>query len=106
MAVPISEIVRVKVSSSETLAIEQNQNGCCLTPNNLVPIGDDGYLIGFQNANKVGEYFGVTSDEYKQAEAYFSGYQGVNEVPDYIWFGRLIINTIRFYFIFCITYFT
>lgn len=91
MAVPISEIVRVKVSSSETLAIEQNQNGCCLTPNNLVPIGDDGYLIGFQNVNKVGEYFGVTSEEYKQAEAYFSGYQGVNEVPDYIWFGRLIM---------------
>jgi hypothetical protein len=92
MAVPISEIVRVKVSSTETQAIEQNQNGCCLTPNALVPIGDDGYLIAFQNANKVGEYFGVTSDEYKQAEAYFSGYQGVNESPDLIWFGRLIME--------------
>jgi hypothetical protein len=92
MAVPISEIVRVKVSSSETLAIEQNQNGCCLTPNALVPIGDEGYLIGFQNANKVGEYFGITSDEYKQAEAYFSGYQGVNEAPDFMWFGRLIMG--------------
>lgn len=92
MAVPISEIVKVKVSSSETLAIEQNQNGCCLTPNNLVPIGDDGYLIGFRNANKVGEYFGITSDEYKQSEAYFSGYQGVNEVPDFIWFGRLTLT--------------
>jgi hypothetical protein len=92
MAVPISEIVRVKVSSTETLAIEQNQNGCCLTPNALVPVGDDGYLIAFQNANKVGEYFGVTSDEYKQAEAYFSGYQGVNESPDLIWFGRLIMG--------------
>lgn len=92
MAVPISEIVKVKVSSTETQAIEQNQNGCCLTPSALVPVGDDGYLMAFQNANKVGEYFGVTSGEYKQAEAYFSGYQGVNEAPDLIWFGRLIMG--------------
>lgn len=97
MAVPISEIVRVKVSSTETQAIEQNQNGCCLTPNPLVPIGEDGYLIAFQNLNKVGEYFGIDSTEYKQAEAYFSGYQGVNEQPDLIWFGRLVDQNVAPY---------
>ena len=60
-------------------------NGLLLTNNAMVPIGT---VQGFPNAPAVGNFFGLTSNEYAQAGAYFSGYANKTQTPGNLLFSQ------------------
>ena len=72
---------RVLAAGGDSLVL----NGLLLTNNAMVPIGT---VQGFPNAPAVGNFFGLTSNEYAQAGAYFSGYANKTQTPGNLLFSQ------------------
>lgn len=78
MSIPASRIVTINPSAVGT-------GGNPLAMNTLLITGASERVIGVQkfgSAAEVGEFFGLTSEEYKFAGRYFLGYDGAFKLPD------------------------
>ena len=85
MAIPADYIVsvnpRVMYGGSGQLVC----SGLLLTDNALCPFPQ---LLAFPSAESVGNYFGVSSDEYKLAVVYFLGYDNSYRKPEKLYFAK------------------
>ena len=72
MAIPASELVRIMPRVLAGTGQDLVFNGLFLTDNAAAPA--DGELLQFLDAQSVGAFFGRTSDEFKAAQVYFTGY--------------------------------
>lgn len=69
-------------------------NGVFLTENTAVPIGA---VYSFPNAQNVGAFFGLTSDEYAQALIYFGGYNNATSRPGAMLFAQFNTTNVAAY---------
>jgi len=92
MTIPASHIVevnpRVINGGSADLAI----NGLIYSKNALIPASR--MVLEFANADSVGAYFGLASDEYKSAIIYFNGYTNKQASPQSLFFALRIDEAI------------
>ena len=72
MAIPASELVRIMPRVLAGTGQDLVFNGLFLTDNAAAPA--DGELLQFLDAQSVGAFFGRTSNEFKAAQVYFTGY--------------------------------
>ena len=72
MAIPASRIVNVTPRLIAAGGTDLVMNGLLLTTNPLIPLTS--FALTFTSADAVGNYFGMTSDEYLFAVRYFLGY--------------------------------
>lgn len=79
MAIPASRIVNVTPRLIAAGGTDLVMNGLLLTTNPLIPLTD--YALSFTSADAVGDYFGMTSDEYLFAVRYFLGYDNSFKKP-------------------------
>lgn len=79
MAIPASQIVNVTPRLIAAGGTDLVMNGLLLTTNPLIPLTD--YALSFTSADAVGDYFGMTSDEYLFAVRYFLGYDNSFKKP-------------------------
>lgn len=79
MAIPASQIVNVTPRLIAAGGTDLVMNGLLLTTNTLIPLTD--YALSFSSADAVGDYFGMTSDEYLFAVRYFLGYDNSFKKP-------------------------
>lgn len=82
----------IEVNSS---VVASSVNGMTLTSmlmskNPLIPVNDKQRALPFTSINQVGNFFGVTSEEYKFAAKYFRGYSGQSGMAKLLWIGRYI----------------
>lgn len=85
MTIPASELVNVLpgVLSAGGAAIALN--GLILTNGTAVPIGT---IRQFATAADVGDYFGLSSDEYAMAAVYFAGFNNSTQKPGNLLFSQ------------------
>ena len=79
MAIPASRIVNVTPRLIAAGGTDLVMNGLLLTTNPLIPLTS--FALTFTSADAVGEYFGMTSDEYLFAVRYFLGYDNSFKKP-------------------------
>lgn len=68
-----------------------------LTKNQLIPNNTTQSVLPFTSAELIGDYFGLTSDEYKFAESYFKSYDNSPSKPRFIRFARYIDTAVAPY---------
>ena len=88
MAIPASYIVAINPRIISAGGTDLEFNGLILTKNSLIPMSSP--VMTFANADSVGAYFGVESDEYKLASIYFLGYNNSFSKPRHIMFARRV----------------
>lgn len=76
--IPASTIVNITPSVIAAGGSALDLIGLMLTTNTRIPIGD---VLSFPTLVAVGDYFGATTNEYNEAQVYFSGYIGGNKLP-------------------------
>lgn len=81
--IPISQEVEVIPSVIGTGGNPLALNAVILTQNALQPSDS---LLTFYNADDVGLYFGTSSDEYKSASIYFTGFTNCTAFPSALYF--------------------
>ncbi len=86
MAISASQIVQVLPRILTGTGTDLVFNGMVLDDNVLLPATTP---ISFSSADAVGEYFGLTSDEYNFAVVYFGGYDNSQIKPSLLYFYRL-----------------
>ena len=79
MAIPASRIVNVTPRLIAAGGTDLVMNGLLLTTNPLIPLTS--FALTFTSADAVGDYFGMTSDEYLFAVRYFLGYDNSFKKP-------------------------
>lgn len=82
-SIPASQIVSINPSVLSSGGSALSMNAVFLTKHSDVPTGK---ALLFSTANSVGEYFGLTSAEYKSAQVYFNGFDGSNIKPGTLYF--------------------
>ena len=85
MSIPASFLVDLTPSVLSAGGNPLSLNGLLLTNKTVLPIGDP---VAFSNASLVGDYFGYTSQEYKMADTYFSGFSTSTAKPGSLLFSR------------------
>lgn len=88
MSIPASQIVRINPRVIQAGGTDLVMNGLFLTSNALIPTSS--IALSFANAEDVGTYFGMASDEYAAASVYFAGYANSFKKPRSVVFGRRI----------------
>lgn len=86
MAISASQIVQVLPRIHTGTGTDLVFNGMVLDDNVLLPAATP---LSFSSADAVGEYFGLTSDEYNFAVVYFGGYNNSQIKPSLLYFYRL-----------------
>lgn len=86
MAISASQIVQVLPRILTGTGTDLVFNGMVLDDNVLLPAATP---LSFSSADAVGEYFGLTSDEYNFAVVYFGGYNNSQIKPSLLYFYRL-----------------
>lgn len=76
--IPASDIVSVTPNVLNAGGSALDLNGLMISQSTFVPIG---VVEGFSNPDDVGDYFGLSSDEYKAAVVYFNGFTNSNKKP-------------------------
>lgn len=84
MAIPASRIANVTPSVLSAAGAALDLNGLILSQNDSIPSGS---MLPFANAEDVGDFFGLTSTEYKMAQVYFEGQNGATTTPGKVYFG-------------------
>ena len=79
MAIPASYIVAINPRLINAGGTDLEFNGLLLSKNPLIPLSSS--VMIFANADTVGDYFGIESDEYKAAVIYFAGYNNSFSKP-------------------------
>ena len=95
MAIPASYIVAINPRIISAGGTDLEFNGLFLTKNALIPTSAP--VLTFANADAVGAYFGMESDEYKVASIYFLGYNNSFSKPKHLKFARRVDSAIGAY---------
>lgn len=95
MAIPASYIVAINPRIISAGGTDLEFNGLFLTKNALIPMSSP--VLTFANADAVGAYFGMESDEYKVASIYFLGYNNSFSKPKHLKFARRVDSAIGAY---------
>ena len=95
MAIPASYIVAINPRIISAGGKDLEFNGLVLTKNTLIPMSSP--VLTFANADAVGAYFGVESDEYKVASIYFLGYNNSFSKPKHLMFARRVDDAVGAY---------
>ena len=88
MAIPASYIVAINPRLISAGGTDLEFNGLLLSTNALIPMSAP--VMQFANADSVGEYFGLESDEYKAASIYFLGYNNSFSKPRHLMIARRV----------------
>ena len=88
MAIPASYIVAINPRLIQAGGKDLEFNGLLLTKNALIPMSSP--VLQFANADAVGSYFGLESDEYKAASIYFLGYNNSFAKPRHLMVARRV----------------
>lgn len=83
--IPASAIVNVTPNVLDAGGSALVLNGLILTESWRVPIGT---VVSFANATDVGNYFGLSSNEYSAAQVYFNGFDNSNKKPGAVLFAQ------------------
>lgn len=92
--IPASQIVQVNPSVLNAGGSALAMNGLMLTTNAAVPIGT---LLPFSTAADVGTFFGLSSDEYTQAQIYFNGFDNSTKKPGRLFFAQYNTSAVSAY---------
>ena len=84
MAIPASRIASVIPSVLSAAGAALDLNGLILSQSTSIP---SGAMLPFSTAADVGDFFGLTSTEYKMAQVYFEGQNGATTTPGKLYFG-------------------
>lgn len=87
MAISANQIVQVLPRILTGTGQDLVFNGLVLDENSRIPTASP---ISFSDADAVGEYFGVASDEYQYAAVYFGGYNNSQLKPSLLYFYKLV----------------
>ena len=90
MAISLDKIILITNAVIDVSTTGLDLVTTVLTKNQLIPNNTTQSVLPFTSAELVGEYFGLTSDEYKFAEKYFKGYDNSPSKPRFIRFARYI----------------
>ena len=88
MPIPASYIVAITPRLITAGGNDLEFNGLLLTKNSLIPLSAP--VLQFANADTVGDYFGLESDEYKAASIYFLGYNNSFAKPRHLMIARRV----------------
>ena len=88
MAIPASYIVAINPRIISAGGKDLEFNGLLLTANALIPLSSP--VLQFANADTVGDFFGLESDEYKAASIYFLGYNNSFAKPRHLMIARRV----------------
>ncbi len=95
MAIPASYIVAINPRLITAGGNDLEFNGLLLTKNALIPLAAP--VLQFANADTVGDYFGLESDEYKVASIYFLGYNNSFSKPRHLMIARRVDEAVGAY---------
>lgn len=95
MAIPASYIVAINPRIISAGGKDLEFNGLVLTTNALIPMSSP--VMIFANADSVGSYFGIESDEYALASTYFLGYNNSFSKPKHMMFARRVDEAVGAY---------
>ena len=88
MAIPAAQIVSISPRVIQAGGTDLVLNGLILTESSRIP--STSIALQFASANDVGEYFGMTSNEYNAAVVYFNGYDNSFKKPRNLVIGRRV----------------
>ena len=95
MAIPASYIVAINPRLISAGGNDLEFNGLLLSKNALIPLSAP--VLQFANADAVGSYFGLESDEYKAASIYFLGYNNSFAKPRHLMIARRVSEAVGAY---------
>lgn len=95
MAIPASYIVAINPRLISAGGNDLEFNGLLLSKNALIPLAAP--VLQFANADSVGDYFGIESDEYKAASVYFLGYNNSFAKPRHLMIARRVDEAVGAY---------
>ena len=95
MPIPASYIVAITPRLISAGGNDLEFNGLFLTKNALIPLAAP--VLQFANADTVGDYFGIESDEYKAASIYFLGYNNSFAKPRHLMIARRVDESVGAY---------
>lgn len=95
MAIPASYIVAINPRLISAGGNDLEFNGLLLSDNALIPLSSP--VLQFANADSVGEFFGIESDEYKAASIYFLGYNNSFAKPRHLMIARRVSTDVGAY---------
>lgn len=95
MAIPASYIVAINPRLIPAGGTDLEFNGLLLSKNGLIPLSSP--VLQFANADTVGDYFGLESDEYKAASIYFLGYNNSFAKPRHLMIARRVDEAVGAY---------
>lgn len=82
-SIPASQIVSVNPAILSAGGSPLSLNAVFISKNKNLPTGE---AVEFASADSVGEYFGLSSEEYQAAKVYFAGYDGSTIKPSVLFF--------------------
>lgn len=82
-SIPASQIVSVNPAVLSSGGSPLALNGVFLSKHENIPTGE---ALLFATSESVGQYFGLTSEEYKAAQVYFKGFDGSGKKPGRLYF--------------------
>ena len=95
MPIPAQYIVAINPRLITAGGNDLEFNGLFLTKSDLIPLSAP--VLQFANADSVGEYFGLESDEYKAASIYFLGYNNSFAKPRHLMIARRVDSAVGAY---------
>src|SRR5690242_1818744 len=84
-SIPVSQLVQVNPGVLAPAGTLNDLSGLILSASPYVPIGT---VKSFANADDVGAYFGLSSDEYQDALIYFAGPDNATKAASKLLFGQ------------------
>lgn len=95
MPIPAQYIVAINPRLITAGGNDLEFNGLFLTKSDLIPLSAP--VLQFANADSVGEYFGLESNEYKAASIYFLGYNNSFAKPRHLMIARRVDSAVGAY---------
>ena len=97
MAISLDKIISITNAVIDVSTTGLDLVTTVLTKNSLIPNNTTQSVLPFTSAELVGEYFGLSSDEYIFANSYFKSYDNSPSKPRFIRFARYIDTAIAPY---------
>lgn len=93
MPIPASQIVQFNPRLLTPGGSDLEFNGLLLSPSDVIPSSQ--LVLPFPDAESVGDYFGLESQEYQAAVVYFLGYDNSLTKPRALYIGRRVSQNVR-----------
>ena len=97
MAINISKILPITSNVVDTSATGIDLVGTLLSKNELIPFNTTQQVLSFTSSALVGEFFGLTSEEYLFATKYFLSWDNSTSKPSFLNVARYVDSTINAY---------